>query len=37
MSYNTLQGYDNQNSPELDQALISVNQTITLTKYFFPS
>ncbi len=25
-------GYDNQNSPELDQALIFANQTITLIK-----
>ncbi len=36
MSYNILKGYDNQNSPELDQAFISVNQTVTLIKYLFP-
>ncbi len=28
-------GYDNQKSPELDQALIFANQTITLMKLYF--
>ncbi len=28
---------DNLNGPELDQALVSVNQIVTLMKLFFPT